>query len=124
MEFVDRITDLLKRKGVSAAQMSRELDFSNAIFTQWKKNNTLPSTEKLLKLSDYFEVSLEYLVGRSSGVPSENRGIPLSEDEQEMLNLYQQLPEEDKIKVINFSRVVTTTFNADVHAGKIVPRGK
>ena len=43
--------------------MSRELGFSNAVFSQWKKRKQNPSAESLRKMAEYFQVSVDYLLG-------------------------------------------------------------
>lgn len=62
-EIIDRINRLLKEKKVSAAQMSRDLGFSSGLYTQWKHGQQTPSPEKLIKMANYFEVSIDYLLG-------------------------------------------------------------
>jgi transcriptional regulator with XRE-family HTH domain len=58
---------LLKQKGISAAQMSRELGFSNSVFTQWKQRKQQPSIDKVRKMANYFGVTVDDLM------PNENR---------------------------------------------------
>lgn len=65
METIDIIIELLKQKGVSGAQMSRELGFSNAVFSQWKNKKQKPSAESLQKIAEYFGVSVDMLLTRS-----------------------------------------------------------
>jgi len=62
MDTIDKINQLLAKKGVSAAQMSRELGFSNSVFTHWKQRKSQPSTEKLKKMAEYFEVPVSTLM--------------------------------------------------------------
>lgn len=68
METIDIIIELLKQKGVSGAQMSRELGFSNAVFSQWKNKKQKPSAESLQKMAEYFGVSVDMLLTRSDKV--------------------------------------------------------
>lgn len=73
---VQKIIELLEEKGVSAAKMSRDLGFSNAIFYQWKKGLQKPSAEKIAKMADYFGVSTDYLLGNE-----EKKEAPALNDE-------------------------------------------
>ena len=61
MEIIDRIEELLEEKGISGAKMSRDLGFSNAVYSQWRSGKQRPSLEKIKKMADYFEVSTDYL---------------------------------------------------------------
>ena len=60
MNLRDRIKELAK---VSVAELERILGFGNGSISKWNKQS--PSTEKLKQVADYFQVSLDYLVGRS-----------------------------------------------------------
>lgn len=62
MDIFDRIVEQLETKGVSGAQMSRELGFSNAVFSQWKQRKQKPSADKVSKMAEYFGVSADYLL--------------------------------------------------------------
>lgn len=76
MNTIEIITDLLNKKGISAAKMMRDLGFSNGLFSQWKKGLQKPSAEKLSKIADYFEVTVDYLLG-TDPKPS----APVSDDD-------------------------------------------
>lgn len=63
MNLRDRIKELANQKKVSVAELERILGFGNGSISKWNKQS--PSTEKLKQVADYFQVSLDYLVGRS-----------------------------------------------------------
>ena len=48
----------------SIAELERKLNISNGTITKWDKSQ--PTTKVLEKLSDYFDVSIDYLLGRTS----------------------------------------------------------
>lgn len=59
-----RIRELALDKGVSLAQVERDLDFSNGSISSWKKGRA--SQDKILAVANYFDVSADYLLGRTS----------------------------------------------------------
>lgn len=63
MSIYDKIKQLCKEKGVTVTGTEKELGFSRGSLCKIDKNK--PSSEKLQKLADYFEVQLEYLTGAS-----------------------------------------------------------
>lgn len=65
MNFLERLEVLLKEKGVSATKMSLDLGFSKDAVFNWKKRGAIPSGEMLAKVADYFDVSVDYLLGRT-----------------------------------------------------------
>ena len=60
MDFYNRIENLRKSKGISQGNLEKELGFSNGSVSKWK--NSMPTPERLKKLADFFDVSVDYLV--------------------------------------------------------------
>lgn len=58
------ILDLMNERDISQADLVKEKLISNGMVTQWKKGLTSPSKKTLKKLADYFNVSVDYLLGR------------------------------------------------------------
>ena len=44
--------------------MAREIGLSTAIATKWK-NGSIPKGDILVKIADYFDCSVDYLLGRT-----------------------------------------------------------
>lgn len=66
MTIYDRIKELASAKHVSVAELERHLGFSNGSLYKWSK--TSPSIDKVKTVADYFNVSTDYLLGRSKDV--------------------------------------------------------
>ena len=66
MDTLKRIENLLAQKNISVSKMMRDLGFSNSTFTTWKKRGTSPQGEALLKIANYLETSVDYLLGRDT----------------------------------------------------------
>lgn len=61
-----RVKELAAQKHVSLAKVERDLGFSNGIISTWKTGKA--SQDKINSLADYFNVSTDYLLGRSKDV--------------------------------------------------------
>ncbi|MDE5617150.1 MAG: transcriptional regulator [Clostridia bacterium] len=64
-DFYTRIQELVQESNKTFGGIASKLAFSRTYFYAWKKNNTLPSIEYAKIIADYFDVSLDYLFGRS-----------------------------------------------------------
>lgn len=62
MNFNDRLTDLRKRKGLSQEQLGYELGVSRQTVSKWELGQSYPDFQRLVLLSDYYEMSLDELV--------------------------------------------------------------
>ena len=54
---------LLQKKGVTPYKVAKETGIATATLTDWKKGRSTPKQDKLQKIADYFNVSIDYLVG-------------------------------------------------------------
>ena len=76
--FADNVNYLLKIKKMNALALAKEIGVPKSIVYEWTKGKREPSMENLLKLSDFFCVSLDFLTGRpESRDPAEEELIVL-----------------------------------------------
>ena len=64
-DFKTRFDFLCKRNNITFYKVSKDLHFDQSYITRWFNKNYLPSLELLDLISDYFEVSVDYLLGRT-----------------------------------------------------------
>ena len=60
----ERIKRLCAKKGITIAKLESDLGFGNASIKKWEKMSS-PSIDKVVKVATYFDVSIDYLMGRS-----------------------------------------------------------
>ena len=63
--FAERLLELRKEKGISQATLAKQLDVSFSVVCYWETNRSEPTAPNLVKISDFFDVSVDYLLGRS-----------------------------------------------------------
>lgn len=71
MTLFERIKSLASKRDKSMKEVAIDLGFSENLFYRWK--TTEPKGVDLEKVADYFEVSVDYLLGRSEN-PKINTG--------------------------------------------------
>ncbi len=62
--FGDRLKELRTDKNVSQVQLAYDINVSKGIISLWENGLREPTLSNLLALSNYFEVTLDDLVGR------------------------------------------------------------
>lgn len=60
-----RLTELRKEKGVTQKDMSLLLGITRPAYTAYEMGKRQPDYETLIKLADYFNVTIDYLLGRT-----------------------------------------------------------
>ena len=63
--FKDIFVELLQKTGISAYRLSANTNISQSRISNWKAGTHLPSAETLIIIADYFDVSVDYLLGRT-----------------------------------------------------------
>lgn len=63
MNLLENIKALCKENNISQRKLEKDLDLSNGSSSKWAKSS--PSTDVLQKIADYFNVSIDYLTGKS-----------------------------------------------------------
>lgn len=61
----ERIKQLRKKKGISQSELAALIGVKNNTVSTWERGTRKPDFEALHLLSDYFEVSFEYILGSS-----------------------------------------------------------
>ena len=62
MEFNNKLYELRKQKGLSQEELANRLNVSRQTISKWEVGESTPDMEKLVAISDLFEVSLDELV--------------------------------------------------------------
>lgn len=65
MTTIEKIKDLLAQKNMSAYKLSLEIGLNKTFLTDWTSGKAKPSADALSKIADYFDVSVDYLLGRT-----------------------------------------------------------
>ena len=68
--LLDRIKELMNDRQINARQLTSELGISSSSLTDWNKGKSSPSLDAVIKISDYFDVSIDYLVHGKNILPS------------------------------------------------------
>lgn len=62
MELSQKLYLLRKKSGLSQEQLAERLDVSRQAISKWESGISIPESDKLVTISKYFEVSLDYLM--------------------------------------------------------------
>jgi len=66
MDFGSKLKKLREEKGISQRELGLELNISGKVIGYYETNKRFPQEkETLIKFADYFNVSIDWLVGRT-----------------------------------------------------------
>lgn len=73
--FADILKNLRKNKGLTQVQFAEIFNISSGTIAMWETNKRIPDTSMLIKIAEYFGVTVDYLLGNSNNpiVPSDTQ---------------------------------------------------
>lgn len=94
MDLYERVYDLAKKQGLSVFDLAEKLNLSRNSIYSWKKSS--PKAETLQKVAEYFNVSTDYLLGRTDdpSISKEKKATSFNEEEEDLLAAF-RLESED-----------------------------
>ena len=78
MDMGDRIAELRSNAHMSQFQLAKVLGIGTSTLGMYETNKRKPSPKVLKRIADYFNVSTDYLLGRSNN-EKEKKGLSLDE---------------------------------------------
>lgn len=97
--FWERFYHLCEMNNKKPTPVGKEIGVSSGIISTWKKEGYCPSGEMLIKISNYFNCSIDYLVGKSNVMNIQKS--ELSSEELLFIERLRSLPEDSQDEIIH-----------------------
>lgn len=115
--FENLCTDIGKRPN----PVGKEIGVASSTIAKWK-SGTIPNGDTLIQIADYFDVSVDYLLGRTDNpnltnsisntnttvngtqanvINNTNNSEPIDEMSSELLKVFKSLPFRDRLDILN-----------------------
>ena len=91
--FYDIVNNLCKERKTTITRMAEEIGLSNAAPTSWRKGS-VPKLTTLEKISKYFDVSVDYLLGKEER--EETKKTPTQKGERDYLAIMNAFDQADE----------------------------
>jgi transcriptional regulator with XRE-family HTH domain len=107
--LADRLKELRKSNDLNQAELGKVLGVGKTTISMYENGNSTPNDEIKLKIAEYFDVSLDYLLGKTNiknyETNNKNSTIALHSDHE-----YDYLPKEAKEEINNFIEYIKTKY--------------
>ncbi len=64
IRFGERLRDLRQEKNIGQVELATKIGVSKGIISLWEQGKREPTLSSLVAIADYFNVTIDYLIGR------------------------------------------------------------
>lgn len=117
MDFGTRLALLRKKYNLTQSELSKKTGISRSAIASYEATGKKPPMDRAIVLSDFFKVSTDYLLGKTSNPTFQNDGDTtrfnyfLDEYEIELITIVKKLPTHEKIKLIGRAEKILEDIN-------------
>ena len=80
--FTEEFVKILQKNDITAYRIAKDTGISQGLMGEYKKGIKLPTIQNLVKIADYLNCSVDYLLGRTDVIEVNTKEKPLSIAEQ------------------------------------------
>lgn len=105
MEFHDVFNELMTARTLTNYQLSKDTGISDSLIGYWRNGKRKPSLENLRILSQYFNISIDFLItGEENAKQIRDIEDILSDDERTLLKYYNSLDPTGKHELLEYAQ--------------------
>lgn len=107
MQFMERVDELTKEKGLTGKQVMEQCGISKNSFVNWR-NGRMPTKTTKKTLADFFGVSVEYLMGETDDRTQKNSPGQATEAEldEELIQIWNSADDVEREAIVNAAKMV------------------
>jgi len=123
MTISERIFERLKQLSMSQKEFSEETGIQQSTISEWKKNKTNPSSEKILTICKVLDVSPEWLLSGVDPVASRGKNhkyyvVDAETDTGLMISRFNNLEKAERDRLMGYAEALITMNSSSGKSGK------
>lgn len=111
--MANRIRELRYEKRITQLQLSIDLGVTQETISAYEHNRHLPSLTALMKMSEIFDASMDYIIGLSNvrHIMAQSDNLIDIEQKTTLLNYYRRLGTKNKEKLLAYAQGLSDSEN-------------
>lgn len=100
---MEKLRFLRKQKGLTMKQLGADLGMAESTISLYENGKRSPDVQTLIRFADFFNVSVDHLLGRAEAQPSKISDV-LCDDELELIRIFRSLNIRGKASIMEYAR--------------------
>ena len=100
---MENLRTLRKQAGLTMKQLGANLGMAESTVSLYENGKRSPDVQTLIRFADFFDVSLDYLLGRNEGHVSAAND-EMTDEEKELLRIFRGLNGKGKDSILEYAR--------------------
>ena len=116
MSFNEQLTKLRKRNNITQIELANLMNVKQYVISSWETGRSEPNISQIIKLSDIFKISTDYLLDRHIIITNsenefnkviENINKDIKDDfTKNLIEIFEDIPNNKKEKIINIVKEI------------------
>lgn len=103
---MNRIAEIRKERNLTQRQLSKLINCSRGNISDYEKERVMPSLQRIIEIADCLETSIDYLIGRSNDIGIIETNANLTQFQNLLLSVVEQLSTNDQYQVLGFAQAL------------------
>ena len=103
---MNRLKELRQEKGIRQEDLAKAISVQNYTIGNWERQRSEPNIQDLIKIANYFEVTVDYLIGRTNELEEIKTNLTLTQYEKNLLSTVAKLSRDDQFQVLGFAQAL------------------
>lgn len=103
---MNNIENLRFEKGLNQKELANILEISQSAISEWEKELRLPKIEHLIKMSDLFEESIDFIIGRESYTGNAELTNEFTTKENELIGYFRKINSFNQGQLLGVARTL------------------
>lgn len=99
--FSKIFVEYIQSRGITAYKVAKGAGIAQGLMNQYKNGVKTPTADNLIKIADYLDCSIDFLLGRTKEIPEYEE----PSEEQRLLSAFHKLTAEGQKAVLMFAEV-------------------
>ncbi len=114
MLFSQRLKELRNESFLSQNELAQSLKYAQSNICEWEKGTVEPRASALLAIADFFQVSTDYLLGRTDdfgNLSVQNSVLHLPAEATELMNAFCAMTHSQRIRLVAYAEGMLENTN-------------